>query len=93
MAAGAKRAATIAELVGQVDHVFTCLPSPVVCEKVLDQVIAAARPGMTWIENSTLAAMKSCDSPARQRPHGLEGSGGARSPAACIWRRAARLQF
>jgi 3-hydroxyisobutyrate dehydrogenase len=52
--AGAKRAATIGELVGQVDHVFTCLPSPTVCEKVLDQIIAAARPSMTWIENSTL---------------------------------------
>lgn len=54
VAAGAKRADTIAALVGQVDHVMTCLPSPAVCEKVLDQIIAAARPGMTWIENSTL---------------------------------------
>jgi len=54
VAGGAKRADTIAELVGQVDAVFTCLPSPVVCEKVLDQIIAAAKPGLTWIENSTL---------------------------------------
>ena len=54
VAAGAKRVDTIAELAKQVDAIFTCLPSPVVCEKVLDQIIAAAKPGTTWIENSTL---------------------------------------
>ena len=54
VAAGAKRVDTIAELAKQVDAIFTCLPSPVVCEKVLDQFIAAAKPGTTWIENSTL---------------------------------------
>ena len=54
VAAGAKRVDTIAELAKQVDAIFTCLPSPVVCENVLDQIIAAAKPGTTWIENSTL---------------------------------------
>ncbi|MBG1231880.1 NAD(P)-dependent oxidoreductase [Aestuariivirga litoralis] len=52
--AGAKHAATIGELVGQVDHVFTCLPSPVISEKVLDEILKHAKPGMCWIENSTL---------------------------------------
>jgi len=54
VAAGATRVDTIAELAKKVDAIFTCLPSPVVCEKVLDQIIAAAKPGTTWIENSTL---------------------------------------
>jgi 3-hydroxyisobutyrate dehydrogenase len=54
VAAGAKRATSIGELVSKVDHIFTCLPSPVVSEKVLDQILPHAREGMTWIENSTL---------------------------------------
>jgi 3-hydroxyisobutyrate dehydrogenase len=52
--AGATWAATPAELAAQVDHVFTCLPSPVVSEKVLDGILAGLKPGGTWIENSTL---------------------------------------
>jgi 3-hydroxyisobutyrate dehydrogenase len=51
--AGAVWAATPAELAAQVDHVFTCLPSPAVSEKVLSQILATLRPGGTWIENST----------------------------------------
>ncbi len=51
--AGAKWAATPKELAEQVDHVFTCLPSPIVSEKVLDQLLQGMRPGSTWIENST----------------------------------------
>ncbi len=54
VAAGAKRAGTIGELARSVDHIFTCLPSPAACEKVLDQILPHAREGMTWIENSTL---------------------------------------
>lgn len=53
-AMGADVAASPAELAAQVDHVFTCLPSPAVSEAVLAQVLSAARPGMTWVENSTL---------------------------------------
>jgi 3-hydroxyisobutyrate dehydrogenase len=52
--AGAKWAATPAELAAQVDHVFTCLPSPAVSEKVLAGVLQGLKPGGTWIENSTL---------------------------------------
>jgi 3-hydroxyisobutyrate dehydrogenase len=51
--AGAKWAATPKELATQVDHVFTCLPSPVVSEKVLLQLLEGLKPGATWIENST----------------------------------------
>jgi 3-hydroxyisobutyrate dehydrogenase len=52
--AGASWAATPAELAAQVDHVITCLPSPVVSEKVLTSVLEGLKPGGTWIENSTL---------------------------------------
>ena len=50
---GGKWAATPKELAQQVDHVFTCLPSPVVSEKVLTQLLEGLKPGATWIENST----------------------------------------
>ena len=52
--AGAKWAATPAELAAQVDHVVTCLPSPAVSEKVLAGILEGLKPGGTWIENSTL---------------------------------------
>ena len=51
--AGAKWAASPRELAQQVDHVFTCLPSPVISEKVLVQILEGLKPGATWIENST----------------------------------------
>jgi 3-hydroxyisobutyrate dehydrogenase len=53
-AMGAKVATSAADLAGQVDHVFTCLPSPAVSEAVLAEVLTALKPGSTWIENSTL---------------------------------------
>jgi 3-hydroxyisobutyrate dehydrogenase len=37
----------------QVDHIFTCLPSPIVSEKVLGAILETMKPGGTWIENST----------------------------------------
>ena len=52
--AGAKRAHSIDDLAAQADHVFTCLPSPAISEMVLGEILPSARPGMTWIENSTL---------------------------------------
>ncbi len=51
--AGATWADSPKELAAQVDHVFTCLPSPVVSEKVLVQILEGLKPGGTWIENST----------------------------------------
>jgi 3-hydroxyisobutyrate dehydrogenase len=53
-AMGADVAESPAELAARVDHLFTCLPSPAVSETVLAQVLTTARPGMTWVENSTL---------------------------------------
>jgi 3-hydroxyisobutyrate dehydrogenase len=53
VAAGAEWAATPQELAQKVDHVFTCLPSPAVSEKVLRQLLEVMKPGSTWIENST----------------------------------------
>ncbi len=51
--AGAKWAASQQELGKQVDHVFTCLPSPAISEKVLMALLETLKPGSTWIENST----------------------------------------
>jgi 3-hydroxyisobutyrate dehydrogenase len=51
---GAKWAASPKELAAQVDHIFTCLPSPAISEKVLTEVLKGIRPGSSWIENSTL---------------------------------------
>jgi 3-hydroxyisobutyrate dehydrogenase len=51
---GAKVAAGPAEVAAQMDHVFTCLPSPAVSEAVLAQLLTEMKPGATWIENSTL---------------------------------------
>ncbi len=51
--AGAKWATSPQELATQVDHVFTCLPSPVISEKVLTALLETLKPGSTWIENST----------------------------------------
>jgi 3-hydroxyisobutyrate dehydrogenase len=54
IAAGAQWAETVESLAAQVDHVFTCLPSPVVSQAVLTEVLKGLKPGATWIENSTL---------------------------------------
>lgn len=53
VAAGAAWAASPQELATQVDHVFTCLPSPAVSQKVLTALLETLKPGSTWIENST----------------------------------------
>ncbi|MBL8789609.1 MAG: NAD(P)-dependent oxidoreductase [Rhizobiales bacterium] len=53
VAAGATWAESPQALAAQVDHVFTCLPSPVVSEKVLTQILEGLKPGGTWLENST----------------------------------------
>jgi 3-hydroxyisobutyrate dehydrogenase len=56
IAAGAKWAPTAAALAREADAIITCLPSPAVPEHVLtgaDGILAAAKPGATWIEMST----------------------------------------
>jgi 3-hydroxyisobutyrate dehydrogenase len=52
--AGATWAESAADVARQVDHVFTCLPSPAVSERVLAEILPAMKAGATWIENSTL---------------------------------------
>ena len=54
VAAGAVLASSVSDLAGQVDHVFTCLPSPAVSELVLAEMLITLKPGATWIENSTI---------------------------------------
>jgi 3-hydroxyisobutyrate dehydrogenase len=53
VAAGAKWAESPQALAAQVDHVFTCLPSPVISERVLGHILETLKPGSTWLENST----------------------------------------
>ena len=53
VAAGARLAASPGEVAAAVDAVVTCLPSPAVSARVLEAVLAAARPGLVWIEMST----------------------------------------
>lgn len=52
--AGAVWAETPQEIAAQSDAVFTCLPSPAVSEMVLHKMLETAKPGMDWIEMSTL---------------------------------------
>jgi 3-hydroxyisobutyrate dehydrogenase len=54
LAVGAVWAASPADLAAQCDAVFTCLPSPAVSEAVLRQMLTKHKPGMDWIEISTL---------------------------------------
>lgn len=51
---GATIATTLSELAQSVDTMITCLPSPAVTEKVLDEILATAPKGRHWIEMSTL---------------------------------------
>ena len=53
VAAGARLAASPEEVAAAVDAVVTCLPSPAVSARVLEGVLAGARPGLVWIEMST----------------------------------------
>ncbi|MEO6301199.1 MAG: NAD(P)-dependent oxidoreductase, partial [Paracoccaceae bacterium] len=53
-AMGANVASSAADVAAKVDHVFTCLPSPAVSERVLAEVLSTLKPRSTWIENSTL---------------------------------------
>ena len=42
------------DLAAEVDHVITCLPSPAVTAKVLEEILPRMKEGATWIEMSTL---------------------------------------
>lgn len=54
LALGAHWAASPTQLAQQVDAVFTCLPSPVVSAVVLQELMAANKPNLHWLEMSTL---------------------------------------
>jgi 3-hydroxyisobutyrate dehydrogenase len=54
VANGATLATSAEELALAVDHVITCLPSPVVSEKVLQSILPHLRAGASWVEMSTL---------------------------------------
>ena len=51
---GATRADSVEALAASVDHVITCLPSPVISEKVLRAILPHLRKTATWVEMSTL---------------------------------------
>jgi 3-hydroxyisobutyrate dehydrogenase len=51
---GASWADDIESLASQVDAVITCLPSPQISLSVLANIVAGAKPGLDWIEMSTL---------------------------------------
>lgn len=69
--AGATWAASPAELAAQVDHVFTCLPSPAVSRKVLAQLVKAMPKGASWVENSTLGRDDVLALAAEAADHGI----------------------
>jgi 3-hydroxyisobutyrate dehydrogenase len=53
---GAEWASSPAEVASRCDVVLTCLPSPAAIERVVNGehgILAGARPGMVWIDNST----------------------------------------
>ena len=54
LAMGARLAPSAEALAAGVDHVITCLPSPVVSEKVLRSILPQMRSGAHWLEMSTL---------------------------------------
>ena len=53
VAKGGRRAGSPGEVAAACDAIVTCLPSPAVSGRVLEQVLAAGRPGLVWIEMST----------------------------------------
>ncbi|HEV7310126.1 NAD(P)-dependent oxidoreductase [Ensifer sp.] len=54
--AGATWSDSAGALSRQCDAVLTCLPSPQVSQAVLGQILETARPGLTWIEMSTVGS-------------------------------------
>ena len=54
VAKGATLARSAEDLAASVDHVITCLPSPVVSERVLRGILPHMKAGASWVEMSTL---------------------------------------
>ena len=68
---GAALATDPAALAAVSDAVITCLPSPLVSEAVLDQILTTAKPGTTWIEMSTLGRDDILRLSAKAAEHGV----------------------
>ena len=56
LARGARDGGSPAQLMQTCDTVITCLPSPVACAAVMEQMLPEMVPGKTWIEMSTTDA-------------------------------------
>lgn len=56
LARGARDGGSPAQLMQACDTVITCLPSPVACAAVMEQMLPEMVPGKTWIEMSTTDA-------------------------------------
>ncbi len=53
------------------DHVITCLPSPAVTAKVLDEILPHMKPGAHWIEMSTLGRDDVLEMAQKASAHGV----------------------
>jgi 3-hydroxyisobutyrate dehydrogenase len=60
LAAGVGWADTPTAVAEQVDCIITCLPSPAISEKVLNEALEGLSAGATWIEMSTLGREEIC---------------------------------
>lgn len=71
-AAGGQAAATIAEAVDGADVIATMVPDSPDVEAVLDGILAAAKPGATWIDFSTIRPDVAKDLAAQAKEAGLK---------------------
>jgi 3-hydroxyisobutyrate dehydrogenase len=54
VAAGATRAENLAALAANVDVIVTCVADPKAIDEISGEILAAARPGLRWIDTSTI---------------------------------------
>ncbi|EKU47329.1 2-hydroxy-3-oxopropionate reductase [Mycobacteroides abscessus subsp. abscessus] len=71
-AAGGQAASTIAEAVDGADVIATMVPDSPDVEAVLDGILAAAKPGATWIDFSTIRPDVAKDLAAQAKEAGLK---------------------
>ena len=69
---GAAWAVLPGQLAGRCDAVITCLPSPVISERVLREIFSAMTPRSTWIEMSTLGRDEILRLAAIAKHHGID---------------------
>jgi len=71
IALGATWADDAATVAKSVDHVITCLPSPAVTARVLDEILPVLATGAQWLEMSTLGREDVIALSARAAEHGV----------------------